>query len=57
MRRTMKDTPSLTKAVMGRSEEELRGILKKLEERETAKYIEKLESKGYSVRKIAEEPV
>lgn len=57
MKRTMKDMPSLDKAVMGLSEKELRRIVKKQEAEEVEKYIEKLESKGYFVRKIAGEAV
>ena len=55
MKKQLKDMSSLSKAVMGQSEEELRGILKKLDERETERYIEKLESRGYFVRKIQKE--
>jgi hypothetical protein len=53
----VRDVPSLDKTIVGLSEAELRKILKRQEEEEIEKYIEKLESRGYSVRKIAQKAI
>ncbi|MHC4397577.1 MAG: hypothetical protein ACYS1A_18190 [Planctomycetota bacterium] len=53
----VRDVPSLDKTIVGLSEAELRSILKRQEEEEIEKYIEKLESKGYSVRKIVQKAI
>lgn len=51
------DVESLDETIMGLSEAELRSILKRQEEEDIEKYIEKLESRGYSVRKIAQKAI
>ena len=53
----VRDIESLDKTIVGLSEAELRSILRMQEEEEVEKYIEKLESRGYTVRKPARRAV